>query len=112
MNKSTRKIGQQLEYWVLDKIKQIDPKAKLTNNSGACSQRGDIDSSIADIECKVRNTEDFTIREDVWKHLLYRKPIGSKKISFMVNQNKNNLKIVSLDAETFFELLERVYNNE
>ena len=105
MNK--REIGKKLEEYVLAKIKEIDPEARLSRNSGASNDYSDITCKFAFIECKKRNTKNFTIKEDVWNHLNNNLPINTKKICFMVHENKNGKRLVTLDLEDFFEILGR-----
>ena len=56
-------------------------------------------------ECKKRNTKDFTIKEDIWLHLNNNLPINTSKFCFMVHENKNGKRLVTLDIEDFFRIL-------
>ena len=99
--KNTRDIGRLLEEYVLAKVKEIDSQARIYSN---CKQK-DIACSFAFGECKKRNTKDFTIKEDVWNHLNNNLPINTKKFCFMVHENVNGKRLVTLDLEEFFRLL-------
>ena len=99
--KTTRQIGDKLEEYVLLKVKEIDPNARLYTN---CKQK-DIQCSFAYGECKKRNTKDFTIKESVWNHLNNNLPINTKKYCFMVHENVNGKKLVTLDCDEFFRIL-------
>jgi len=99
--------GNKLEEYVLAKVKEIDPRARIYTN---CKQK-DIMCNFAFGECKARNTKDFTIKEDVWLHLNNNLPINTKKFCFMVHENKNNKRLVTLDCEDFFRILD-LANNE
>jgi hypothetical protein len=100
-NKTTKDIGDALEQYVLAKVKEIDPQARIYSNK---SQK-DIACNFAYVECKKRNTKDFTIKEDVWLHLNNNLPINTKKFCFLVNENKNGRRLITLDVEDFFRLL-------
>jgi hypothetical protein len=106
--KTTKQIGAILENYVLAKVKELDPQARLSRGSGCGNDYSDITSSLYFIECKKRNTKDFTIREDVWNHLNNNLPINTKKICFMVHENKNGKRLVTLDCEDFFSILENL----
>jgi hypothetical protein len=99
--KSTRDVGRLLEEYVLAKVKEIDPAARIYSN---CKQK-DIMSSFAFGECKKRNTKDFTIKESVWLHLNNNLPINTTKFCFLVNENINGRKLITLDLDEFFRIL-------
>jgi hypothetical protein len=103
--KNNRHIGKLLEEYVLSKVKEIDPQARLSRGSGCGNDYADITCNFAFIECKKRNTKDFTIKESVWNHLNYNLPINTKKICFMVHENKNGKRLVTLNLEDFFDIL-------
>jgi len=105
--KTKREIGQQLESWVLSKIKEFDPTARLSRASGASNDLGDVSSQNLYVECKKRNTETISIKESVWNHLLTQLPINTKKLSIMVLENKNNKRFVVLDADEFFRIYQK-----
>jgi len=104
-NKTTKQIGAKLEEYVLSKVKELDPQARLSRGSGCGNDYSDITSSLYFIECKKRNTIDFNIKEETWNHLNYNLPINSTKLSFMVHENINGKRLVTLDCEDFFRLL-------
>lgn len=103
--KTTKQIGAKLEEYVLLKVKEIDPNARLSRGSGCGNDYSDITSNFAFIECKKRNTVDFSIKEEVWNHLNYNLPINTDKICFMVHENKNGKRLVTLDLEDWFRIL-------
>jgi len=105
--KTKREIGQQLESWVLSKIKEFDSTARLSRASGASNDLGDVSSQNLYVECKKRNTTSISIKESVWNHLLTQLPINTKKISIMVLENKNNKRFVVLDADEFFRIYQK-----
>ena len=103
--KNKRQIGKLLEEYILVKVKEIDPQARLSRGSGCGNDYSDITCNFAFIECKKRNTKDFTIKEDVWLHLNNNLPINTKKYCFMVHENVNGRRLVTLDCEDFFRLI-------
>ena len=107
-NKTTKQVGKLLEEYILTKVKEIDPQARLSRGSGCGNDYSDITCNFAFIECKKRNTKDFTIKEDVWNHLNNNLPINTKKICFLINENKNGKRLVTLDVEDFFRLLKEI----
>ena len=106
--KTTKEVGAILENWVLSKVKELDEKARLTRGSGCGNEYSDISCDFAYIECKKRNTRDFTISEEVWNHLNFNLPINTDKFCFMVNENARGTKLVTLSADEFFRLLARI----
>ncbi len=109
---NTREVGRKLEEAVLLKVKEIDPHARLTRGSGQGNEYSDISSNFCYIECKKRNVKDFTIKEDVWLHLNHNLPINTTKFCFMVHENISKRRLVTLDMDTFFEILKKVKEND
>jgi len=107
---TTKDVGKKLEEYILYKVKEIDPNARLSRGSGCGNDYSDITCNFAFIEAKKRNTKDFTIKEDVWLHLNNNLPINTKKICFMVHENKNGKRLVTLDVEDFFRMLSKLDN--
>lgn len=92
--------GRKLEEWVLAEVKKIDPKARIYSNK----KQKDIMCFFAFGECKKRNTKSITIKEEVWNHLNNNLPINTMKFCFMVHENINGIKLLTLDAEEFFRI--------
>jgi hypothetical protein len=108
--KTTKEVGNKLEQYILAKVKEIDPQARLSRGSGCGNDYSDITCNFAFIECKKRNTIDFTIKESIWNHLNHNLPINTNKICFMVHENKNGKRLVTLDIEDFFRILKEQSN--
>lgn len=104
-NKTTKEIGAVLEAYVLTKVKELDPHARLSRGSGCGNDIGDITSNILYCECKKRNTESISIKESVWLHLQNRLPINTEKFSIMALENKNKKRFIVIDLDEFFKLL-------
>lgn len=103
MNK--RKFGNQLESYVAEKFKVIDKDARRSPTSGAKGSRTDVINNICFVECKRRNTKDFTIKEDYWIKLCATIPYNSQKFPIYITENENGRRLVVLDVEDFFNLL-------
>jgi hypothetical protein len=103
--KNKRQIGKLLEEYILVKVKELDPQTRLSRGSGCGNDYSDITCNFAFIECKKRNTKDFTIKEDVWLHLNNNLPINTTKFCFMVHENVNGRRLVTLELNDFFRLL-------
>jgi hypothetical protein len=105
--KTTKEIGDKLEQYVLAKVRELDPNAKIYSNK---SQK-DIACSFGFGECKKRNTKDFTIKESVWNHLNNNLPINTKKFCFMVHENASGKRLLTLDCDEFFRILNEKNND-
>ena len=92
---------------MLDKVKEIDPKAAIYSNW----KQKDIMCSFGYGECKKRNTKDFTIKESVWLHLNNNLPINTNKFCFMIHENVNGKKLLTMDAEEFFRIYKEYKKN-
>ena len=85
-----RKIGDKLEKYIVSYLQEIDPKTKQSNNSGAVSNNGDIQTSKFLIECKHRNTKNLTIQKKTWNKLCNQIVVGSNKIPLLILENIDN----------------------
>lgn len=103
MNK--KEFGNELESYVANKLKPLDPYSKPTRGSGCGAQIGDVDHKMFYIECKNRNTKDITIHEDVWNKLLLQLPIKTNKIPMYVLGNVNKKRWAVLDFDDLIRLL-------
>jgi len=110
-NKTTKDVGAKLEQYILTKVKEIDPQARLSRGSGCGNDIGDITSNILYCECKKRNTESINIKESTWRHLINQLPINTQKLSIMALENKNNKRFIVLEVEDFFKILKKYYEN-
>ena len=106
--KSTWEKGRELENYIAEKFKEIGyMNACPSNGSGNKGSIGDI-SGVADfaVECKLRNTKDITVKEEVWNELVNSIPLSSERTPLYVLENKNKKRWVVMDVEEFFGLLE------
>lgn len=104
---NTRELGKKLENYIAEKFKEIGyPNACPSNGSGQCGSVGDI-SGVKDfaVECKLRNTKDITVKEDVWNKLVTEIPLSSERVPLYILENKNRQRWVVLDVEDFFNII-------
>ena len=110
--KNLRQYGNELEDFIVSKLKPIDKWAKRSSTSGAKGMQSDIICNDFYIECKRRNTKDFTIKEDIWNKLKLALPVHTHKKPLYITENKNSLRLVTLDIEDFFTILEKSNGKE
>lgn len=108
MKKTTKEIGKSLENYILEKLKIIEPNARLTKGSGNKNEKGDVLSQNFLIECKKRNTESFTIDRHHWIKLLGEN-ISGEKIPFLATENELKERLITLDVEDFFKLMYELF---
>lgn len=109
--KKSKRKGFQLEEYIAEKLRKIDPNAKPTKNSGASGSIGDVANKHFYIEAKQRLTKDNIIMQykKEWGKLNKEIPVGSMKIPIFVTENRVKDKFVIINAEDFFRLMEEVY---
>ena len=95
-----------LELAVAEKFKEFFPDSRPTKNSGGATEQGDVLNPDWHIECKLRNTSDITIKENVWLKTVAECPYNKAPIYFL--QNKAHRRLVVLDIDTFFSLLKDI----
>lgn len=101
-----------LQEWVASQLKEIDPKARSTKQSGAGSEKGDVrNDADLNIECKSYS------KKNVWEVDWLTKceeeiPLHSKKTAIVVIENKVDKKVVCLDAEDFFDMYKNLWRYE
>lgn len=111
--KSKHEIGKELEKYIAMQFRcNIDSNTKLSKGSGNKGTLGDINNKYCVIEAKVRNTKDFTIKEDVWKKLNNSIPLHSERFPVYIIQNKNKERLAILHFDQFVQLLKGYLQNE
>ena len=106
MNKSTREVGKQLEYWFAEELTKFGIPARPTKNSGASGELEDINCYKFICQMKVDNKkENVIIKHKDWIKLLNKIPVDSLRIPLFINQNSVNEKFVTLRAEDFLRLI-------
>jgi hypothetical protein len=103
--KTSKEKGSELEELIVAYFKDIYPKCRVTVASGARSEVADIANIPFYIEAKNRSTQDFTIKNKVWKKLCSQIPIGSQKVPLYILGNENKELLVILDIKDFMRIL-------
>ena len=98
----------ELELYIAEKIKPIDPWARPTKASGASTEIGDVLNDSFYAECKLRNTKNITIDRKVWIDFL-SKLANPQKFPIYALQNKFKDRFVVMDAEDFFRLAYKAF---
>ena len=110
---NTREIGRKLEQFLVNKFLEIGINASLSKNSGCSGYNlGDINTNHFIIEAKLRNTEDITVKADVWKKLKESIPLHSKRIAMYALENKEGTVLCCLEAEDMFKIIKGYLENE
>ena len=99
----------ELEAYMAEKLKEIDPYSRPTRGSGSGNEIADISNKYFYVECKMKRTKaNVTLDyKKEWLKLNKEIPLGSKKIPIVAIENKYGEKFVILNSEDFFKLLEK-----
>lgn len=105
------KDWEKFEEWCCDQLKELDPSIRRTPGSGNGNISGDLCGQTnfgLHVECKCYN------KKNVWNIDWLTKcaeeiPLHSEKVAIVVTENKNNQKIVHLDAEDFFTMYKELW---
>ena len=108
------KDWEKLESWCCEQLEELDKFVCRTPGSGNGNCKGDLKFSKnigLHIECKCYK------KKNVWNIDWLKKcngeiPLHSDKIAIVVSENKDGKKVVHLDAEDFFNIYKKGYNNE
>lgn len=103
----------QLEEFILEHIKEIDPFARRSPGSGNKGRKGDIVSSCyLNIEAKQRNIKSPFDQKWLDK-CLEEIPLHSQKIGIVVTENKDRDKVVHMAWNDFWKIYQDYckYNN-
>jgi len=110
--KSKREIGNNLENFIVDRIKVIEPTCRRTKNSGASTELEDVLSKYFLVQAKVDNThENIIIKKDDWDQLIRALPIDSKRIPLFVNKQKSGIISITVSVADFFNLIYKAFKN-
>ena len=108
------KKWEQLEQWICEQLRELDPYIKRTPGSGNGGSKGDIKFSTnlgLHIEAKYRNIK--SVYNENWLEKTENEiPLHSEKIAIVVTENKDGKKRVHLDAEDFFRVYKRSLKND
>lgn len=112
-DKSTCDFGRELENYIAEKFKELGYKnACRSNGSGNKGSLGDISGidSFA-VECKNRNTDSVTIKEDVWQKLNSSIPLHSNRLPILILRNSNKRTWAVMDVKDMFEIIKGYLEN-
>ena len=108
--KNTRKIGKKLENFACGSLSKTDKNCRLTNNSGAVSNNGDIKHKDFVIECKKRNVENVKVDRKVWLKLCSQIRPDTFKTPLLILENSHNEKWAVLDLKDFLRIIKEKDN--
>lgn len=107
-----------LELYVADCLKKIldDPNIRPTKNSGGGQRNteiGDILNKHFAIECKESKIQkNIIIHRQVWNKIKGEIPFEVFKIPILIKENKYGDRMIGMDLEDWFNLLQRINWNE
>lgn len=106
------KQWQQLEQWICEKLKPIDPFIKRTPGSGNGNCKGDIyfrTNVGLHIEAKWRNIKNV-FNLDWLNKCSEEIPLHSDKIPLLITENKDGKKLAILNADDFIDIYVELHN--
>jgi hypothetical protein len=95
-----------LQEWVAGQLKEIDPYARSTKQSGAGSESGDVKNNFLNVECKCYNQKS-PYKEEWLEKCQSEIPLHSQKLAIVVTENNEGKRRVHFDAEDFFRIFKR-----
>lgn len=103
-----------LEWYVVELLKRIDPRARPSKASGASTEPYDIQTKLPyAFECKQQLThKDAVIKKDTWDKLKAELPWNSNRVPVLVIENKAGNRFAVLDLEYLVNLIEKVEKKE
>lgn len=81
----------------------IDSNPRVTKGSGAVKGNGDVISDTFMVECKLRNTDSFTINYKVVQKIRQEARLLGK-VPLLVNRNKAKETLVTLTLDDFINI--------
>lgn len=95
-----------LESYVSSKLEQVYKYSRPTIASGATPvEKGDIKNPYFLIECKIRNTNSFSIKDNVWYKLKGEAAQDQGKDPVYIIENVKGNRLAIMDLEDFFNLI-------
>lgn len=94
------KDWKRMQQRVRDAFREMDPPANETAGSGAVKGNGDVISSSFVIECKLRNTKNYTIEQE---HLdkIKLEAAFLKKTAIIASENNSGEILISMTLADF-----------
>lgn len=102
---------EQLEEYICQELKELDPHIKRTPGSGNKGCKGDIKFSTnigLHIEAKCYKTKS-PFKQEWLDKCISEIPLHSNKIGIVVTENKNKDKVVHLAWQDFLEIYKNYY---
>lgn len=102
-----KQLGDALEYYVEERLKELEPKTHRTIASGAIFGDQDVKTPTFLVQTKKRNTSGFTISKQVWE-VLEEAAYTDVKIPVLVTENIEGKKLLHMDFDEFVDYFKRV----
>lgn len=99
------------ETYIVERLKELDNYCSRTPGSGNKGIKGDIRTTKIPLhfECKQRNTQDITIKMDVWEKLNNEIPLHVDKIPVYCLENKDKKRFAVLNLDDFLDIFVEYY---
>ena len=99
-----------LEQYILEKLNEMGIKARVTRGSGCGNEILDISNEKFYIECRQdHNSKNWIIRRKKdWLDSIAKLPLSSEKELLIVKENKFGEKMITIEAEGFFRILNKI----
>lgn len=97
-----------LELYLVEKFKEIDPKAHRTSGSGAGDlSKGDISNKFCAVEAKIKRSHENIIVDYKYEWLKThdQKARGTSKFVIIATQNCYGENFITMGADDFFTLM-------
>jgi len=103
----------QLELYIANKLKWIDPNARPTRASGASTELGDVYNTLFFVECKQKRNKSNIIVDykNEYLKLLEQTPINTKKPVIVATENCEGRVFITMEAEDFFRIVYKAEQN-
>lgn len=103
---------QQLEQWICEQLKELDPYIKRTPGSGNKSIKGDIKfSTNLGLNIEAKNRCFKSVFKQEWLDKVNEEiPLHVDKIGIVITENKDGKKVTHLNAEDFLKLYKELIN--
>ena len=94
-----------LELFVAERLKKVYEYSRPTIASGATpAESGDVKNPYFTIECKMRNTYSYSIKDDVWAKVKAEAAHDSKDPVYIIENSVGN-RLAIMDLEDWFNLV-------
>lgn len=102
---SSRKNTNKLELYVAERLKEIYGHSRPTIASGATPiEKGDVKNPYFLIECKIRSTKSFSIKDPDW-YILRGQAAAEYKDPIYIVQNKSGDRLAIMDLDDWINFV-------